>query len=212
MVNIAMNRAVHLARRDAHYRRFQIRMRDCAGLTSLARRHARIQMVLYHITEAHREAVYAMRGFRKARLERQFVRFLDLMRDAAQAAAVMVQHEGLIKEDRSFLNQFLETKTEIVGRFEEHHRKMLEESLGGIGDMVAAAEKSYRKLRRRNLEALSPDEHRRYKTAYDAAMHGGMGGGPRSREGRTGRWRSHGHPSSGSGSRGKSKDTRRASK
>lgn len=177
MVNITINRAVHLARRDAHYRLCVRLLRESWEIASVVRRRKRIHKILNHTQEAYSEALYALRGYKKSRAEKHFVKYLDLMYDAAKAAGVMVQHEALIKEDKSFLNQFLGTGAEMLGQFEEfekRHGRMVREILRGMSEIASLARTPYRRLHRANIELLSHNDHLRYRSAYKAVISGGM--------------------------------------
>jgi hypothetical protein len=170
MVEIAVNRPVHLARRDAHYRQCVELLRGCSEIASVARRRVRIRRILDHVQEAYQEAIYALRGYKGSRAEKQFVRYLDLTYDAAKAAQVMVQHEALLKEDKSFMPQFLGASTAKLVGFEVAHRGMVGKILNVMNEIASLASDTFQKLRKNNMEALSPNESKRYQNAYRAAM------------------------------------------
>ncbi|MEJ2746150.1 MAG: hypothetical protein P8123_10780, partial [bacterium] len=102
MVNISMNRAVHLARRDAHYRISMELLEGRRQEAHISKRRNRIEGILRHLSEARYEAICAVRGNKGRYSERIFVKFLDLIYDAAQAAQVMIQYEALLRADKSF--------------------------------------------------------------------------------------------------------------
>jgi len=170
MVDIAMNRAVHLARRDAHYRRCMEYLEKRFEETSLARRRERIDMILFHVGEARDEATYALRGEGSWRVERLFVKLLDLIYDAAKAAQVMVQCEALLKEDRSFLKRFLGAGAAKLAQFEERSRSMEAEILDTIAELILYASPTYSELKRMNTDSLSDGDKARYHIAYDAVV------------------------------------------
>jgi hypothetical protein len=173
MVDIAMNRAVHLAQRDAHYKLYMSLLKKCIEISSVKRRRCRIQTLLNHIKEAYFEGLYAMRGCRVSRTEKYFNRYLELVYDAAKAAEVMVEHEVLLREDKSFLPRFLKVDDGGLARFEERHRAMVKELLQGMADMARRATPVCRKLVESNFGALKSSDLRRYKTAYQAVIHYG---------------------------------------
>mgnify|MGYP007001844075 CR=1 FL=1 len=102
MVNISMNRAVHLARRDAHYRCFILLLEQRFEQATLVKRRRRMEEILHHLSEASREATCALRGARGWRDERLFVKYLALAYDGVKAALVMLEHEALLREDKRF--------------------------------------------------------------------------------------------------------------
>jgi hypothetical protein len=170
MVNIAMNRAVHLARRDAHYRRCIDILEKRFEEASIARRRERIDLILSHLGEARDEAIYALRGHGGWRTERLFVKFLNLVYDAAKASQVMVQHEALLKEDKSFLKRFLGAGIAKLVQFEERSRSMEAEILDKIAELVLYASPTYSELKRMNTDSLSNSDKARYHIAYDAVI------------------------------------------
>ncbi|MDD5557582.1 MAG: hypothetical protein PHN82_10105 [bacterium] len=170
MVNVAMNRAVHLAQRDAHYRLCIELLERRHEESSIARRRERIERVLRHIGEARTEAVFALRGRRGTRAEHLFVKFLDLIHDAAKAAQVMAHHEALLKEDKSFLKRFLGTGIVRLAQFEERSRGMEGELLDKLAELILYASAAYSDLKRSNIDLLDPPERARYQIAYAALI------------------------------------------
>ena len=172
MVDIAMNRAVHLARRDAHYRCcIELLEARCAE-ASIMKRRGRIEEILRCLSEARYEAICAMRGNRSRRTEKIFVKYLDLIYDAAQAAQVMIQHEALIRADKSFLKRLLGVGTARLAQFEDRYRSMEGEILDGIAVLVMYASSTYSELKKANIDLLSPNDKARYRVAYSAVHPG----------------------------------------
>jgi len=168
MVNIAMNRAVHLARRDALYRCCIELLEGRHAEASIVKRRSRIEGILKHLSEARHEAICALRGNRGWRSEKIFVKYLELIYDAAQAAQVMIQHEALLKADKSFLKRLLGMGTAKLTQFEDRHRSMEREILDGITVLVMYASSTYSELKKANLNSLSPSDKARYRVAYSA--------------------------------------------
>jgi len=172
MVNIAMNRAVHLARRDAHYRRCIELLEARRSEASIVKRRGRIEEILKRLSEARYEAICAMRGNRSWRTEKIFVKYLDLIYDAAQAAQVMIQHEALLRADKSFLKRLLGVGMARLTQFEDRHRSMEGEILDGIVVLVMYASSTYSELKKANIDSLSPNDKARYRVAYSAVHPG----------------------------------------
>ena len=172
MVNVAMNRPVHLARRDAHYYSYLQIMKKVSHKGPLEKRRDKIEGILRHLKEAYQEARYAVRGFKAHATEEQFIKYLDLLYDAAKAAAAMVQHETLLEEDKSFLNCFLGVETEKIMQSERCFERMGRDIINGMDEIVSLAGTAYNRLRRANMNWLSPDDRERYQSAYQAAIRG----------------------------------------
>jgi len=170
MVLISMNRAVHLALRDAHYRRCVEELERSFGESSIVKRRERIERILGHLAEARHEAECALRGHRGWRAERMFVKFLTLIYDAAKAAQVMILHEGLLREDKSFLKKLLGSGASQLVQFEERNRSMEGEILERVAKLVLHASPTYSDLKKANMESLSPQDQSRYRIAYDAVI------------------------------------------
>ncbi len=168
MVNFAINRAVHLARRDAHYRCCIELLEGRQAEASALKRRSRIEGILKHLSEARHEAICALRGSKGCRSEKLFVKYLDLICSAARANHVMIQHEALLKADRSFLKQLLGMEAAKLTQFEDRHRSIEMEILGGITVLVMYASSIYSGLKKENLSSLSPTEKARYRVAYRA--------------------------------------------
>ena len=168
MVDISMNRAVHLARRDAHYRMSMELLEARHQEAPIAKRRGRIEGILKHLSEARYEAICAVRGNRGRYSERIFVKFLDLIYDAAQAAQVMIQYEALLRADKSFLKRLLGMGTAKLTQFENRHRGMESEILEGIAVLVMYASSAYGELKKANIRSLSPSDKARYRLAYGA--------------------------------------------
>lgn len=185
MVDIAMNRAVHLARRDAHYRCYLENLEKRFHESSLEKRKGRIEKMLHHLAEACYEGTCALRGTRGWRAEKMFVKYLNLIYDAARAAQVMVQHEALLKEDKSFLKKFLRGGAAKIVQFEERSRSMAEEIIDTMAELVLYASSTYSELKKANIESLTPNDRVRYRIAHDAVVPRLMSRGEQGEEAQT---------------------------
>jgi len=170
MVDISMNRAVHLARRDAHYRLCIELLEKRHVKASVSKRGERIERIMSHLNEAREEAIYALRGYQGWRTEKMFVKFLHLICDAAKAAQVMVQYESLLKEDKSFLKRFLGEGIAKLVQFEERSRSMEAEILDKMAELMLFASSTYSELKAENIRSLSDRDKERYEIAYAALI------------------------------------------
>lgn len=170
MVNISMNRAVHLARRDAHYRCFISLLEQRFEESPLPKRRRRMEGILHHLAEASREATCALRGHRGWRDEKIFLKYLVLVYDGVKAALVMLEHESLLREDKSFLKRLLGGGTAILAAFEERSRSMEGEILDHVAQLVLYASSTYSELKKVNHDSLPPADQVRYRIAYDAVI------------------------------------------
>ena len=170
MVNISMNRAVHIARRDAHYRCCIRLLEQRFEESPLVKRRKRLEGILHHLEEAIREATCALRGTRGWRDEKIFLKYLHLAYDGVKAALVMLEHEALLKEDKSFLKRLLGGGTAMLATFEDRSRSMEREILDHVAQLVLYASSTYSELKKANHDSLSNADQGRYLIAYDAVM------------------------------------------
>lgn len=170
MVNISMNRAVHIARRDAHYRCCIRFLEQRFEETPLLKRRKRLEGILHHLEEANREATCALRGDRGWRDEKIFLKYLLLIYDGVKAALVMLEHESLLKEDKSFLKRLLGGGTAMLATFEERSRSMEREILDHVAELVLYASPTYSELKKANHDSLSNADQERYRIAYEAVL------------------------------------------
>lgn len=173
MVNIAMNRAVHLARRDAHYRCCIQLLEQRFEESPLAKRRKRLEGILHHLAEATLEATCALRGNRGWRDEKIFLKYLHLVCDGVKAALVMLEHEALLREDKSFLKRLLGGGAAMLATFEERSRSMEVEILDHVGQLVLYASPTYSALKNANHDSLSATDQERYRIAYTAVLPSG---------------------------------------
>jgi hypothetical protein len=165
-----MNRTVHLARRDAHYRCCIRLLEQRFEETPLLKRRRRLEGILHHLGEASREATCALRGNRGWRDEKIFLKYLILVFDGVKAALVMLEHEALLREDKSFLKRLLGGGTALLATFEERSRCMEREILDHVSQLVLYASPTYSELKKANHDSLSAADQERYRIAYEAVL------------------------------------------
>ena len=170
MVKIDINRSVHLALRDWNYE-------EALGLLKYAfagRSRASRKRIMYTMSErletAYLEARFALRGIVAEQRELDFLKFLRMLLDAATAVKDIVDHEGIMDQDTSFLNRFLGDNPDLIREFKVSHRERGRSIINGIKIMARATEKNFLRLKKSNFKALSKDEQRRYTTMYRSGI------------------------------------------
>lgn len=169
MVDISINRPVHLARRDKLYMRARRQLRVQFSGQSLEKRGGNLDMLIYLLEQAKGEAESALRGKSKSVPGWNMFKFLELLCDSAEAACAMVRHEALIVQDRSFLKAFMGKEAQGIMRTEIGYRKSADEIVQGMRSMVAAVDEAYHKLRLIERETCSSEGRERYRRAYRVA-------------------------------------------
>ena len=169
MRELAQNRPVHIAGRDAYYEQavkllqgdlmnYEVRDRleKCRAITSLL-----------HL--AHEHSDFALRGMQPGREEKLFVQFLALLLDSAQSLQVMTNHENLLMSDREVLREFLSSNAEMLDRSAAEHRQLAHNLLKETIQLIQMAADAFTKLKEKSLAELENDTVRaRYKRAYDS--------------------------------------------
>lgn len=163
MVNVTMNRAVHLARRDKHYEKALQLLSDDFSAEPLSQRVWRVDNLIANLETAYQEGYFAVRGIDLDLDEQNFLKVLELVMDSAWAAQAMVQHENLLEEDKSFLNQFLGESLDKITQSEKSYKERAQNILVGIRDLTRSAQRAFEKVREKNLKSLTEDERARYE-------------------------------------------------
>lgn len=169
MVDISINRAVHLARRDKLYMRARRQLRSQFSGQSLSKRGKSLEKLLYLLEQAKAEAESALRGMSRDSSEGNMFKFLELLCDAADAACAMVRHEALLEHDKNFLKAFMGKEAAGVMKTEIGYRRSADEIVKGMQSMVAAVDEAYTNLRKAERKSISKEERERYRRAYRSA-------------------------------------------
>src|SRR2546425_678421 len=105
MRELALNRPVHLAGRDAYYEGAVKLLQGDLMNYPVGDRLEKCRHITYLLQLAHEHAAFALRGLDSSREEKLFVQFLELLLDSAQALQVMTKHENLLVSDRELLRE-----------------------------------------------------------------------------------------------------------
>lgn len=162
MVNVTMNRAVHLARRDKHYEKALNLLSADFDKEPLSQRVWRVENLIQNLESASQEAFYALRGAEADNEEQYFLKVLELVLDTAWAVQAMVRHENLLEEEKSFLNQFLGESLDKIMQAERTYKDMGKDILVSIRELTLSAQKAFEKVREKNMKGLNAEERARY--------------------------------------------------
>lgn len=162
MVNVTMNRVVHLARRDKHYEKALSLLSTDFDKEPLSQRVWRVENLIQNLEAASQEAFYALRGTEAEQDEQNFLKVLELVLDTAWAVQAMVRHENLLEEDKSFLNQFLGESLDKIMQAERTYKDMGKDILISIRELTQSAQKAFEKVREKNMKGLNAEERARY--------------------------------------------------
>jgi len=166
MGKVSKNRPVHLARRDKFYEKALALLAEASFKEPLSERVWRIETLILYLNTAYDEGLYAQRGIQCSVLEENFLKVLELVLDSAKAVQAMVNHENLLEEDKSFLNQFLGESFEQINEDEYIYRERANDIIKGIQALTRSANGAFEKVRKENLKGLSKENSIRYeKTA-----------------------------------------------
>lgn len=163
MVQVTMNRAVHLARRDKHYEKALGLIAGNVNDEPLSQRVWRVENLIQNLETAYHEAFYALRGYEGDVDEQNFLKVLELVLDSAWAAQAMVRHENLLEEDKSFLNQFLGESIDKITQAERTYKERAQDILLGIQELTLTAKPAFDKVRQKNIQSLTDEERARYE-------------------------------------------------
>lgn len=162
------NRKVHLARRDAYFERAVQLLYTPIQHFSTAQKITHIEHILSLLAVAERHTFFAMQSSSSNPLERDFFRFIRLVRDNVQSALSMLQHQLHLEEEESFLCQFLSATPEQCMLPALHYQRRAEDILQGLWNILQLAHNAYHNLQQAGLDRLSPEERKVYQTAYDS--------------------------------------------
>lgn len=169
MRELALNRPVHLAGRDAYYehavRFLQGDLMNYPAADRLEKGRAIVSLFQF----AREHADFAQRGVEAKREEKLFLQFLDLLLDSAQALQVMTKHEHLLASDRELLRELLGENLEMIDRSAAEHRQLAHNLLKETIHLIQMAAETFRKLKEKNLAEFGKDDSRaRYQRAYES--------------------------------------------
>jgi hypothetical protein len=175
MGKVDINRSVHLALRDKNYEETLGLLKYAFEGRSLASRQKIVSAISRRIETAYMEARFALRGVVVEQRELDFIRFLRMFLDGSHAIKNIVDHEGILNQDSSFLNRFLSDNPGLIREFKVSHRERARSIINGLKIMARATEKNFLQLKKDNFETLSKDEQRRYTVMYSSEIRGERG-------------------------------------
>ncbi len=161
-----LNRAIHLARRDAFYERAVELLCIPSQEMDLQARIQQINKVMALLKTASKHAFFAVRSPRAAPKEHDFLHFLGLIADNVQSIHSMLLHQAHLEAAESFLCQFLNASAEQAILPALHYRRRADDLMQGLWQMLRYAQSPYRALQVQIAEAMSPDDKARYDKAY----------------------------------------------
>jgi len=168
MGKVDINRSVHLAIRDKNYEEILGLLKYAFEGRALSSRQKIIYAIAEKIQIAYQESNFALRGIVAEQRELDFIKFLRMFLDAIYAVKNLVDHEGIMNHDTSFLNRFLSDSPGLIGEFKISHRERGRDILNGLKVMARATERNFLLLKKDNYESLSRDEQRRYTVMYSS--------------------------------------------
>lgn len=167
-IHFDRNRKVHLARRDAFFERAVQLLYTPTQSFSTAQKISHIEAVSTMLGVVERHTFFVTQASNATSTERDFLRFVRLLRDNVQSAASMLQHQLHLEEEESFLCQFLSATPEQCALPALHYQRRAEDILQGLWNILQLAHSAYHNLQQNQLSQLSPEDLAVYRKAYDS--------------------------------------------
>lgn len=161
------NRRIHLARRDAYFERAVQLLYAPIQSFPTAQKIAHIEAILGMLEVAERHTFFALQSLQALPSERDFLRFVRLLRDNVQSALSMLQHQLHLEEEESFLCQFLNATPEQCTLPALHYQRRAEDILQGLWNILQLAHTAYHELQTNNLAGLRDEDRRLYQQAFE---------------------------------------------
>jgi len=166
MGKVNYNRPVHLAMRDKNYEKALGLLKYTFEGRSYASRKKIIYTMVVSLNQAYQEACFALRGIVADQEELDFVRFLKMVLESARSVKHMIDHEGVMRQDTSFLKRFLRDSPELLRKFKHQHRARAEKTLETLKIMARSTEKTFIEMKQADRQNFDKDEQRRYMMMY----------------------------------------------
>ncbi len=168
MREIALNRPVHLAGRDAYYECAMKTLQGNLMSYDVADRMERCRSASAALSLAHDHANFALRGIDPCREELLFVDFLQLLQDSVQSLQVLTKHEHLMISEQDVLQEFLRESPEEIARSAAEHRQLAEGLLKETLQLIQMAADAWQRLRAANQTSCGTECMSRYRRAYES--------------------------------------------
>jgi hypothetical protein len=165
-IHFDRNRKVHLARRDAYFEHAVQLLYSPTQSLSTAQKIAHIEAILSMLGVAERHTFFVTHASQCVPAEREFLRFVRLLRDNVQSALSMLQHQLHLEEEESFLCQFLSATPEQCALPALHYQRRAEDILQGLWNILQLAHSAYHHLQQSNFAQLSAEDLETYRKAY----------------------------------------------
>lgn len=162
------NRRIHLARRDAYFERAVQLLYAPIQSFSTAQKINHIEAILGMLELVERHTFFAIQSKNSLPAERDFLRFVRLLRDNVQSALSMLQHQLHLEEEESFLCQFLNATPEQCTLPALHYQRRAEDILQGLWNILQLAHTAYHELQTTNFAGLSEEDQKVYRQAFEA--------------------------------------------
>ena len=166
MGKVNYNRPVHLAMRDKNYEKALGLLKYAFDGRSYASRKKIIYNLVVSLKQAYEEARFALRGIVADQEELDFVKFLKMILESARSVKHMIDHEGVMRQDTSFLKRFLKGSPELLRTFKHQHRARAEQTLATLKIMARSTERTFIELKQADRKNFDKDEQRRYMVMY----------------------------------------------
>lgn len=169
MPNLALNRPVHLAGRDAHFEHAVKLLRADLMNYDVADRFEKCRLITSVLQSSAEHSDFALRGADGCKEEELFARFVGVLLDSAQSLLSMTKHEQMLATDRVLVREFLGKEVELLDRSAAEHRQLAQNILRETIALIEMSADSFRKLKEKNLADLDAEESRkRYQRAYES--------------------------------------------
>ncbi len=167
MVDLNVNRPVYLAQRDKSYLKAMDCLADNISEYSVEERYRKIDMTIRLFVTTKKSALLAIRGLDFYPDEVNFLKCLDLIIESLESAIIMVRHESLLEQDKSFLNQFLQESLSSVDDDENSVREISMQIINSTRFLVEKINSRFEKLRSEIIVDLSDDHKKRYDQMFN---------------------------------------------
>ncbi len=167
MVDLNVNRPVYLAQRDKSYLKAIKCLESDISEYSVEERYKRIDTTMKLFVSTKESALLAIRGLDFYPDEVNFLKCLDLIIESLESAIIMVRHESLLEQDKSFLNQFLQESLSSVDDDENSAREISVKIINSTRLLIEKINARFEKLRSEIIVDLSEDHKKRYDLMFN---------------------------------------------
>ena len=167
MVDLNINRPVYLAQRDKFYLKAVNNLYEDFFEWPLDERCKKIELIIDLFKATSHQTVCAMRGKGHDETEIQFLKCLGLVIDALGAAQIMIRHELIVEQDKSFLNQFLNETFYTYCMENEVSGEVAKRIIQSTASLVSILTERFEALRNLNFKNLQDEERMRYNLMFN---------------------------------------------